>query len=166
MIREEVLLSVIKKVLFQYFLVLEDTLSQEAIQKSCQRKIKHIDGELQVLYKEITQKKELLSDRYQDLVDGILDPLDYKRIQKQYKEDIIHLEEKIQESEKGLAEYKQLVKMKNPHISLLLKFGKSQKITKDLLSLFVSKIVVISSREVQIIFSFEDEFRSLCALMK
>ncbi len=166
MIREEVLLSVIKKVLLQYFLVLEDTLGQEAIQKSYQHKIKHIDGEQQALYKEIMHKKELLSYSYQDLANGILDSLDYKRIQKQYKEDIIYLEEKIKENEKGLMECKQLVKMKSPHTSLLLRFGKSQKVTKDFLSLFVLKIVVINSREVQIIFSFEDEFRSVCVLTK
>lgn len=169
MIREEVLLSTVKKVLLQYLSVLEDTrsiLSKDAIQKSHQRKMKCMEKELQNLYKEIMRKKELLSDSYQDLVDGILDPLDYKKIQKQYKEDIARMEQEIRESEKNLTEYEQLVKMENPYISVLQEFGKSQKITRDLLSLLVSEITVIDSREVQIVFSFEDEFRNLCALVE
>ena len=138
--------------------------SQDAVQKSHQRKIKRMEGEEQALYKEVMRKKELLSDSYQDMVDGILEPLDYKKIQKQYKEDIVHLEQKIQESQKGLNEYKQLVKLENPYISVLKEFGRSQKLTRDVLSLLVSEIIVISSKEVQIVFSFEDEFRNLCAL--
>lgn len=167
MIREEVLLPIVKKVLFQYISVLEDTrmvLSQEAIQESCQRKIRRMERDLQALYKEVTRKKELLSDSYQDLADGILEALDYKRIQKQYKEEVVCLEQKIRESEKRLTDYKQLVKLENPYIAVLMKFGKSQEITRELLSLLVSEIVVISSREIQIVFSFEDEFRSLCTV--
>lgn len=167
MIREEVLLSIVKKVLFQYISVLEDTrmvLSQEAIQESCQSKIRRMERDLQALYKEVTRKKELLSDSYQDLADGILEALDYKRIQKQYKEEVVCLEQKIRESEKRLTDYKQLVKLENPYIAVLMKFGKSQEITRELLSLLVSEIVVISSREIQIVFSFEDEFRSLCTV--
>ncbi len=167
MIREEVLLSIVKKVLFQYISVLEDTrmvLSQEAIQESCQSKIRRMERDLQTLYKEVTRKKELLSDSYQDLADGILEALDYKRIQKQYKEEVIRLEKKIRECEKGLTDYKQLVKLENPYIAVLMEFGKSQEITRELLSLLVSEIVVISSREIQIVFSFEDEFRSLCTV--
>lgn len=169
MIREEVLLSSVKKVLLQYLSVLEDTrliLSQDTIQKSYQHKIKRLERELQNLYKEASRKKELLSDSYQDMVDGILEPLDYKRIQKQYKEEIVCLEQKISDSEKGLAEFEQLVNMENPYISVLMEFGQSQRITRDLLSLLVSEIVVISSKEIQIIFSFEDEFRNLCALVE
>ena len=169
MIREEVLLSIVKKVLFQYISVLEDTrmvLSQEAIQESCQSKIRRMERDLQTLYKEVTRKKELLSDSYQDLADGILEALDYKRIQKQYKEEVIRLEKKIRESEKGLTEYKQLVKLENPYIAVLMEFGKSQEITRELLSLLVSEIVVTSSREIQIVFSFEDEFRSLCTVVE
>lgn len=167
MIREEVLLSIVRKVLFQYISVLEDTriaFSQETVQASCQRKIRRMEGDLQALYKEVTRKKELLSDSYQDMADGILEPLDYKRIQKQYKEEVVRLEQRIRESEKGLTEYKQLVKLENPYIAVLMKFGKSQEITRELLSLLVSEIVVISSREIQIVFSFEDEFRSLCTV--
>lgn len=167
MIREEVLLSIVKKVLFQYISVLEDTrmvLSRETIQASCQRKIRRMEGDLQALYKEVTRKKELLSDSYQDLADGILEPLDYKRVQKQYKEEVVRLEQKIRESAKGLTGYKQLVKLENPYIAVLMEFGKSQEITRELLSLLVSEIVVISSREIQIVFSFEDEFRSLCTV--
>lgn len=167
MIREEVLLSIVKKVLFQYISVLEDTrmvLSRETIQASCQRKIRRMEGDLQALYKEVTRKKELLSDSYQDLADGILEPLDYKRVQKQYKEEVVRLEQKIRESAKGLTGYKQLVKLANPYIAVLMEFGKSQEITRELLSLLVSEIVVISSREIQIVFSFEDEFRSLCTV--
>ena len=167
MIREEVLLPIVKKVLFQYISVLEDTrmvLSQEAIQESCQRKIRRMERDLQALYKEVTRKKELLSDSYQDLADGILEALDYKRIQNQYKEEVVCLEQKIRESEKRLTDYKQLVKLENPYIAVLMKFGKSQEITRELLSLLVSEIVVISSREIQIVFSFEDEFRSLCTV--
>lgn len=167
MIREEVLLSIVKKVLFQYISVLEDTrmvLSRETIQASCQRKIRRMEGDLQALYKEVTRKKELLSDSYQDLADGILEPLDYKRVQKQYKEEVVRLEQKIRESAKGLTDYKQLVKLENPYIAVLMEFGKSQEITRELLSLLVSEIVVISSREIQIVFSFEDEFRSLCTV--
>ena len=167
MIREEVLLSIVKKVLFQYISVLEDTrmvLSQEAIQESCQSKIRRMERDLQTLYKEVTRKKELLSDSYQDLADGILEPLDYKRIQKQYKEEVVCLEQKIRECEKRLTDYKQLVKLENPYIAVLMKFGKSQEITRELLSLLVLEIVVISSREIQIVFSFEDEFRSLCTV--
>lgn len=169
MIREEVLLSIVKKVLFQYISVLEDTrmvLSQEAIQESCQSKIRRMERDLQTLYKEVTRKKELLSDSYQDLADGILEALDYKRIQKQYKEEVIRLEKKIRECEKGLIDYKQLVKLENPYIAVLMEFGKSQEITRELLSLLVSEIVVISSREIQIVFSFEDEFRSLCTVVE
>ena len=169
MIREEVLLSIVKKVLLQYLLVLEDTrmiFSQDAIQKSHQRKIKRMEGEEQALYKEVMRKTELLSDSYQDMVDGILEPLDYKKIQKQYKEDIVHLEQKMQESQKGLTEYQQLVKLENPYISVLQEFGRSQKLTRDVLSLLVSEIIVISSKEIQIVFSFEDEFRNLCDLVK
>ncbi len=167
MIREEVLLSIVKKVLFQYISVLEDTrmvLSQEAIQESCQSKIRRMERDLQTLYKEVTRKKELLSDSYQDLADGILEALDYKRIQKQYKEDVVRLEQRIREREKGLMDYRQLVKLENPYIAVLMEFGKSQEITRELLSLLVSEIVVISSREIQIVFSFEDEFRSLCTV--
>lgn len=47
-----------------------------------------------------------------------------------------------------------------------MEFGKSQEITRELLSLLVSEIVVISSREIQIVFSFEDEFRSLCTVVE
>lgn len=169
MIREEVLLSIVKKVLFQYISVLEDTrmvLSQEAIQESCQSKIRRMERDLQALYKEVTRKKELLSDSYQDLADGILEPLDYKRIQKQYKEDVVRLEQRIREREKELTDYRQLVKLENPYIAVLMKFGKSQEITRELLSLLVSEIVVISSREIQIVFSFEDEFRSLCTVVE
>ena len=169
MIREEVLLSIVKKVLFQYISVLEDTrmvLSQEAIQESCQSKIRRMERDLQTLYKEVTRKKELLSDSYQDLADGILEALDYKRILKQYKEEVIRLEKKIRECEKGLIDYKQLVKLENPYIAVLMEFGKSQEITRELLSLLVSEIVVISSREIQIVFSFEDEFRSLCTVVE
>lgn len=169
MIREEVLLSIVKKVLFQYISVLEDTrmvLSQEAIQESCQRKIRSMERELQALYKEVTRKKELLSDSYQDLADGILEALDYKRIQKQYKEDVVRLEQRIREREKEITDYRQLVKLENPYIAVLIKFGKSQEITRELLSLLVSEIVVISSREIQIVFSFEDEFRSLCTVVE
>lgn len=169
MIREEVLLSIVKKVLFQYISVLEDTrmvLSQEAIQESCQRKIRSMERELQALYKEVTRKKELLSDSYQDLADGILEALDYKRIQKQYKEDVVRLEQRIREREKEITDYRQLVKLENPYIAVLMKFGKSQEITRELLSLLVSEIVVISSREIQIVFSFEDEFRSLCTVVE
>lgn len=167
MIREEVLLSIVKKVLFQYISVLEDTrmvLSQEAIQESCQSKIRRMERDLQALYKEVTRKKELLSDSYQDLADGILEPLDYKRIQKQYKEAVVCLEQRIREREKGLMDYRQLVKLENPYIAVLMEFGKSQEITRDLLSFLVTEIVVISSREIQIVFSFEDEFRSLCTV--
>lgn len=167
MIREEVLLSIVKKVLFQYISVLEDTrmvLSQEAIQESCQSKIRRMERDLQALYKEVTRKKELLSDSYQDLADGILEPLDYKRIQKQYKEAVVCLEQRIRERKKGLMDYRQLVKLENPYIAVLMEFGKSQEITRDLLSLLVTEIVVISSREIQIVFSFEDEFRSLCTV--
>lgn len=169
MIREEVLLSIVKKVLFQYISVLEDNrmvLSQEAIQESCQSKIRRMERELQTLYKEVTRKKELLSDSYQDLADGILEALDYKRIQKQYKEEVIRLEKKMRECEKGLTDYKQLVRLENPYIAVLMEFGKSQEITRELLSLLVSEIVVISSREIQIVFSFEDEFRSLCTVVE
>lgn len=167
MIREEVLLSIVKKVLFQYISVLEDTrmaLSQETVQASCQRKIGRMERELQALYKEVTRKKELLSDSYQDLADGILEALDYKRIQKQYKEDVVRLEQRIREREKEITDYRQLVKLENPYIAVLMKFGKSQEITRELLSLLVSEIVVISSKEIQITFSFEDEFRSLCTV--
>ena len=167
MIREEVLLPIVKKVLFQYISVLEDTrmvLSQEAIQESCQSKIRRMERDLQTLYKEVTRKKELLSDSYQDLADGILEALDYKRIQKQYKEDVVRLEQRIREREKELTDYRQLVKLENPYIAVLMKFGKSQEITRELLSLLVLEIVVISSREIQIVFSFEDEFRSLCTV--
>lgn len=139
-------------------------LSRETIQASCQRKIRRMEGDLQALYKEVTRKKELLSDSYQDLADGILEPLDYKRVQKQYKEEVVRLEQKIRESAKGLTGYKQLVKLENPYIAVLMEFGKSQEITRELLSLLVSEIVVISSREIQIVFSFEDEFRSLCTV--
>ena len=169
MIREEVLLPIVKKVLFQYISVLEDTrmvLSQEAIQESCQSKIRRMERDLQTLYKEVTRKKELLSDSYQDLADGILEALDYKRIQKQYKEDVVRLEQRIREREKELTDYRQLVKLENPYIAVLMKFGKSQEITRELLSLLVSEIVVISSREIQIVFSFEDEFRSLCTVVE
>ncbi len=169
MIREEVLLSIVKKVLFQYISVLEDTrmvLSQEAIQESCQSKIRRMERDLQTLYKEVTRKKELLSDSYQDLADGILEALDYKRIQKQYKEDVVRLEQRIRESEKEITDYRQLVKLENPYIAVLMKFGKSQEITRELLSLLVSEIVVISSREIQIVFSFEDEFHSLCTVVE
>lgn len=169
MIREEVLLSIVRKVLFQYISVLEDTriaFSQETVQASCQRKIRRMEGDLHALYKEVTRKKELLSDSYQDLADGILEALDYKRIQKQYKEEVIRLEKKIRECEKGLTDYKQLVKLENPYIAVLMEFGKSQEITRELLSLLVSEIVVISSREIQIVFSFEDEFRSLCTVVE
>ena len=169
MIREEMLLSIVKKVLFQYISVLEDTrmvLSQEAIQESCQSKIRRMERDLQALYKEVTRKKELLSDSYQDLADGILEALDYKRIQKQYKEDVVRLEQRIREREKELTDYRQLVKLENPYIAVLMKFGKSQEITRELLSLLVSEIVVISSREIQIVFSFEDEFRSLCTVVE
>lgn len=169
MIREEVLLSIVRKVLFQYISVLEDTriaFSQETVQASCQRKIRRMEGDLQTLYKEVTRKKELLSDSYQDLADGILEALDYKRIQKQYKEEVIRLEKKIRECEKGFTDYKQLVKLENPYIAVLMEFGKSQEITRELLSLLVSEIVVISSREIQIVFSFEDEFRSLCTVVE
>ncbi len=169
MIREEVLLSVVRKVLFQYISVLEDTriaFSQETVQASCQRKIRRMEGDLHTLYKEVTRKKELLSDSYQDLADGILEALDYKRIQKQNKEEVIRLEKKIRECEKGLTDYKQLVKLENPYIAVLMEFGKSQEITRELLSLLVSEIVVISSREIKIVFSFEDEFRSLCTVVE
>lgn len=169
MIREEMLLSIVKKVLFQYISVLEDTrmaLSQEAIQESCQSKIRRMERDLQTLYKEVTRKKELLSDSYQDLADGILEALDYKRIQKQYKEGVVRLEQRIRESEKEITDYRQLVKLENPYIAVLMEFGKSQEITRELLSLLVSEIVVISSREIQIVFSFEDEFRSLCTVVE
>lgn len=169
MIREEVLLSSVKKVLLQYLSVLEDTrliLSQNTIQKSHRHKIKRLERELQNLCKEASRKKELLSDSYQDMVDGILEPLEYKRIQNQYKEEIVCLEQKISDSKKGLTEFEQLVNMENPYISVLMEFGQSQRITRDLLSLLVSEIVVISSKEIQIIFSFEDEFRNLCALVE
>lgn len=169
MIREEVLLSIVKKVLFQYISVLEDTrmaLSQETVQASCQRKNGRMERELQALYKEVTRKKELLSDSYQDLADGILEAQDYKRIQKQYKEDVVRLEQRIREREKEITDYRQLVKLENPYIAVLMKFGKSQEITRELLSLLVTEIVVISSREIQIVFSFEDEFRSLCTVVE
>lgn len=167
MIREEVLLSIVRKVLLQFGSVLEDTriaLSQETVQASCQRKIRRREGDLQALYKEVTRKKELLFDSYQDMADGVLEPLDYKRIQKQYKDEVVRLEQRIRESEKGLIDYKQLVKLENSYIAVLMEFGKSQEITRELLSLLVSEIVVISSREIQIVFSFEDEFRSLCTV--
>ena len=169
MIREEVLLSIVKKVLFQYISVLEDTrmaLRQETVQASCQRKNGRMERELQALYKEVTRKKELLSDSYQDLADGILEAQDYKRIQKQYKEDVVRLEQRIREREKEITDYRQLVKLENPYIAVLMKFGKSQEITRELLSLLVTEIVVISSREIQIVFSFEDEFRSLCTVVE
>lgn len=169
MIREEVLLSIVKKVLFQYISVLEDTriaFSQKTVQASCQRKIRRMEGDLQALYKEVTRKKELLSDSYQDLADGILEQMDYKRIQKQYKEGVVRLEQRIRESEKEITDYRQLVKLENPYIAVLMEFGKSQEITRELLSLLVSEIVVISSREIQIVFSFEDEFRSLCTVVE
>lgn len=169
MIREEVLLSIVKKVLFQYISVLEDTriaFSQKTVQASCQRKIRRMEGDLQALYKEVTRKKELLSDSYQDLADGILEQMDYKRIQKQYKEEVVRLEQRIRESEKEITDYRQLVKLENPYIAVLMEFGKSQEITRELLSLLVSEIVVISSREIQIVFSFEDEFRSLCTVVE
>lgn len=167
MIREEVLLSIVKKVLLQYLLVLEDTrmiLSQDEIRKSRQHKIKRMEREIRTLHKEVMRKKELLSDSYQDMADGILEPIDYQKIQKKYKEDIVCLEQKIQESQKELTEYRRLVKLENPYLSVLQEFGKSQKLTRDVLSLLVSEIIVISSKEIRIIFSFEDEFRNLCAL--
>ncbi|MCM1212971.1 MAG: recombinase family protein [Lachnospiraceae bacterium] len=169
MIREEVLLSAVKIILLQYFCVLEDTrfvLSQDAMQKKYQRKIKRMEGEVQALYKEIMRKKELLSDSYQDMADGILEPSDYQKIQRQYKEDIVQVEQKVRESEKRLAEYKRLVNLENPYISILREFGKSLKTTRDLLALLVSEITVTGSREIRIAFSFEDEFRNLCALVR
>ena len=167
MIREEVLLSVVKKILLQYISVLEDTesrLCQDTMQKKQQQNIRCMEGEVQALKKKIARKKELLSDSYQDLADGILEPTDYKRLQKEYKEDIIRLEKESGECEKKLTEFMRLVNMENPYISVLKEFGMSQKITKDLLRMLITEIIVINSREIRIIFSFEDEFQNLCAL--
>lgn len=168
-IREEVLTSAVKKLLCQYLAVLEDArlfLRQESIQRENDTRLKHMENALQNLQKEMNRKKELLSDSYQDMAESLLTPQDFKQIQKQYKEDIVKLQGRAKEKEKEVEDYRHLTGLENPYIFLLEKFGKSQKITKDLLAMLIAKIVVQGSTEIQIHFSFEDEFRNLCPFIK
>lgn len=97
----------------------------------------------------------------QVLVKAYRSPKAYDKEGNPYKLVMIREEVLLSGVKKVLLHY--LSVLEDTKRSVLQEFGKSQKCTRAILSLLVSEIIVIGSKEIQILFSFEDEFRNLCA---
>ncbi len=89
MVREETLLSCVKTVLFTYLDILDgmkDFLKQDAIQTYYQGKIRNADMQIDQIEKQLQRKKELLTDCYADMAEGILNPEQYRMYSGRYRE--------------------------------------------------------------------------------
>lgn len=169
MIREETLITTLRTIIFSYLEILnvmENFLKQENIRKFHQNRIKQVESALQGKRNGLDRRKNLLMDCYSDMAEGFIAPEDYKRYSETYRKDISRMEKEIKDEEKNLEIYQRTIALKNPYIAVLKDFGKNEKVTRELLELLVKKIVVISSKEVEVHFTFEDEFQRLQTIVK
>lgn len=164
LIREETLLVCLKTVLTQYlnaFEGIKEFLKKETVWKYYQGKLSAMDERLRDFQKQLERKKELLTDCYTDMADGLLSPEDYRMYSNCYKEEIIRLEQQIEEGTKERKHLAQTINLENPYIAHLEQFGKDMGITRVILKQLVSKIIVFASDRLEIQFRFADEFQQL-----
>lgn len=169
MIREETLITTIKKIIFYYLEVLnimESFLKLENIQRVHQNRLKQMEIILQEKQNSLFRKKVLFSDCYSDMTEGIISFEEYKSYSEKYQKDIAQIEKEIKEEETKAKEYQKIIALKNPYIAVLKKFGQTERVTRELLKLLIKKIIVLSSKEIKIYFTFKDEFKSLQKIIK
>lgn len=169
LVREETLLSCMKTVLFTYLDILDgmkDFLKQDTIQTYYREKIRKADMQIDQIKKQLQRKKELLTDCYTDMAEGLLNPEQYRMCSGRYREEIALLERQLEKSQKERKILTETVSFKNPYIAHLEQFGRNETITRKLLEQLVSRILVFGSNELEFQFTFADEFGRMQEVIK
>lgn len=159
-VREEVILDTFKKTLHIYLSALaamDDYMNQDKARD-------YYDNKIHRLEKEWNMKKQTLSDAYINMVDGVIKPENYFSLRDQYISDITAIEMDINEKKRLSSKQANITLLQNPFIKQLKEIGKDYHITKDLITLLIEKIIVRSSKDIEFVFKFADEFCCLEAL--
>lgn len=167
MIREETLLSCVREVIFQYIEVLnvmEEYLKQEKVSLFYQGKLQRMAEKVEQHKRKLGRIHEILADMYADTVAGMIKPADYKVYSDKYAKDSKAAEQELAQVLKEQELLKKSLSLENPFLKILRDFGKNDAITRELLENLVDRIIVSGSKEIEIHFTFEDEFKTLYEL--
>lgn len=161
MIKEETLLSCVRIVILQYIEILnvmEEYLKQEKVSLFYQGKLQRMAEKVEQHKRKLGRIHELLADMYADTVEGIIKPADYKVYSDKYAKDSKVAEQELAQVLKEQELLKKSLSLENPFLKILRAFGKDDAITRELLENLVDRIAVSGSKEIEIYFTFEDEF--------
>lgn len=164
MVREATLLSCLEEILFAYlnaFDGIKEFLGSGAACRYYQGKRQKADRQISQVKKALERKKELLTDCYTDMAEGVLNPEDYRLYRERYQQEVRLLERQLKDSQEERKKLIGTVGLKNPYLAHLEQFGKDEMITKGLLERLVSRIVVFCSKKLEIQFTFADEWKQL-----
>lgn len=115
---------------------------------------------------QIKKIKLLLSNLYQDYADGLLSLEQYHDQKQKYKEQLDRLETMVQTSgrqETLEIEHSEEFTQASGALSL---FEKNGVLTRELVLLLIKRIYVYSSKELEVVFQFQDELEPLIKLMQ
>lgn len=169
MIREETLIETVKKVILHYLKllnVIESFLKQENIIQYHKQRRNRLEKEIHGKKKGLERRKEILAGAYMDMVEGLIDHDEYKKYSTKYHQDIVQIEREILEIEKKAEAYKRNIDLENPFIVWLKDFAQTETVSKELLHMLIEKIIVLDSKEIDIHFTFADEFLNLQEIVK
>lgn len=163
-IREEYLIDCIKAALEKQAALFLDLNLYLSFRKKKQKKVNQ--SVISDSFWQIKKVKLLLSNLYQDYADGLLTLEQYLGQKKKYREQLDRLEAMVQTSSKQTAfETEHSDKFKQVSSALSL-FDENGLLTRELVLLLVKRIYVYSSKELEVIFQFQDELEPLIKLMQ
>ena len=166
-IQEQTLIDAVRETILQYANTLDAMkvyLQQETVVSFHAKQIQRMEITLEQYQKKKQRLNDLLADLYSDTVEGMIKPSDYKVYYQKYTEELKALDKNVADTIKKRNDLKEMIAMKNPFLERLRKFGKDEEITRELLECLVKQIIVHSSREIEVHFTFEDEFKALYRL--
>lgn len=124
------------------------------------------DKEILLKYDELNQCRKMEPALHKDLLDGIISKEEYERFSKIYAD-------KVEEIEKSIAALRQEVKniffrglVSNEWIKKFAQNGNIGELSRDMVLALVEKIIVHENSRLEIIFKYEDEYKTACRIVE
>lgn len=116
--------------------------------------------------KELSKIRNSLNTIYEDYAENLLSKDDYILIKNTYIEKEKYVLQKINSLEEELKYTKNTISKKNKFLSTFLSFKNEKLLTKILLEMLISEIVIYQNKTIDIKFNFVDEYKELMVKME
>ena len=115
-----------------------------------------LQNEAQSLQQRLNRLNILKNSIYNDYMDGLLNQREYKYARQKYDTEYNQLNSRLNEISTELKKYMCNIE-NNKYVAEMRRFSNAEKLTKDMLKVFVEKIIVYNNRRIEIKYRYRNE---------